>query len=108
MRLLAGAGRFDQLEGGCASKGVVRCRRDVSKAELVVELGVLGGTDGGRLETREVPTEPLLDDREWLVLPEKGLRPRSSGSVTSSSNGELFGLSRGLCLVLSATNWSNI
>lgn len=75
LRLLAGAGRFDQLEGGCASNGVVRCRRDVSKAELVVVLGVLGGTDGGRLETREVPTEPRLDDREWLVLREKDCAP---------------------------------
>jgi hypothetical protein len=62
LRLLAGAGRFDQLEGG--SKGVVRCRRDVSKAEAVPVEGVLGGTDGGRLGTREVPPEPLLDDRE--------------------------------------------
>lgn len=52
---------------GTTSNGVVRCRRDISKAELIPVLGVLGSTDGGRLVTHEVPTKHLLGDREWLV-----------------------------------------
>jgi hypothetical protein len=64
-----------QLEGGYASNEVVCCRRYVSNAHLVVTLSVLGGTGDGRLETCEIPTEPLPDDREWLVLRETGLRP---------------------------------
>lgn len=133
-RLLAGAGRFVQLDGAVELSGVVLCRLDESNAEGgPLCSGVLGGTLGGRLEPCDVPAEFWLDDRDdFFFLPRtNGCRPLAFGNVTSSlspsslaSCGESSGLSlvycggdgcsdgwflpgdsRGLFLVRSAMNW---
>lgn len=58
LRRPAGAGRREtQVEGGFVERGVVRCLRDVSKADGGAFTGVFGGTLGGRLATREVLVE---------------------------------------------------
>lgn len=132
LRLLAGAGRFVQLEGAVALNGVALCRLDESNADGgPVCRGVLGGTLGGRLRIRDVPTEFWLDDRDAELPRANGVRPRSLWNVTSSlspsslaSCGESSGLSleycgdggcsddwflagdsRGLFFVRSAMNW---
>jgi hypothetical protein len=71
----------------CSLKGAMRPTRlfaavvRIKGTSTSRHVGVLGGTGDGQLETRKIPTEPLPDDREWLVLREKGLRPRLSGLV---------------------------
>lgn len=96
-RLLAGAGRFVQVEGG--ARTLLRWRLVVSN--LDAEVGVFGGTDGGRLA---VPPVPLLDDRELRSPSSRSLAlPRDGRSSSKAS-----GLSFGLCLVFSAINASRV
>ena len=70
LRLLAGAGRFVQLDGAVELSGVVLCRFDESKADGgPLCSGVLGGTLGGRLGPL---LELRLDDRDDFL-------PRANG-----------------------------
>lgn len=60
----AGVGRFDQLEGGAAPRGVERCLLSASNGDLP-DPGVCGGPlDGGLLYEL---SESELGDRRWSM-----------------------------------------